>query len=197
MITMKRTLIIISLFWFGFQSFSQNKDSKWTLGFSGSLINFGNTGPNSVGDRFVAQVPKISFSRYLGSGFTFDFGGTISTVKKIEGLFGNRFDYYSLDGAFRYDFGSSSENLVPYVGIGMGWIAGPNTIANSNDTPTVNYIFGGTYWFAPRFGLNAEFTYKFSKEDYESMRSHTQISAGFVYSFKPRSLVQRLWHKRR
>lgn len=178
-------------------SFSQNKTNKWTVAISGSLVNFGDTGINSVGDNFLFQVPKISLSRYIVPGLTLDVSTTISTLKKIEGFYSNNFDYFSVDGAIRYDFGAYRENLVPYIGIGMGIIGGPQTIPDANTTSTTNFLLGGTFWFSSQFGFNGEIVYKYSPENYESMRSHTQASVGLVYSFKPRQMSYRLWHKKR
>ncbi len=177
-------------------SSAQNKTNKWTVALSGSLVNFGDTGVNSVGDNFLFQVPKISVSRYLIPSLTFDLSTTISTVKRLEGFYSNNFNYFSVDAAIRYDFGTYDRNLVPYIGLGMGWIGAPETISGSKATPTTNFVFGGTFWFAPKFGFNAEVIYKSSSDEYESMRSHTQASFGIIYSFKPRQMVQRLWHKR-
>lgn len=193
---MKRILLLFCVLTIGLNSFSQNRDSKWTVALSGSLVNFGDTGGISIGDQFLFQVPKISFSTYIIPSITFDLSTTISTLKDVEGFYSNNFNYFSIDGSVRYDFGASRENLVPYIGIGIGWIGAPQTIQGSNATPTTNFLFGGTYWFAPKFGFNAEFIYKNSQEQYESMRSHSQVSFGLVYSFKPRQLVQRLWHRR-
>lgn len=194
---MKRALLISFLFLVCFTIHAQNRSSKWTVGLSGALVNFGDGGVNSVGDNFLYQFPKISVTRYVAHGLSVDLSSSISTIDELDGFFKNQFNYFSIDGTIRYDFGTSKENLVPYVGLGMGWIGAPSTLTNAKSTPTTNFVFGGTFWFSPKFGFNAEFVYKNSSEQYESMRSHSQMSAGLVYSFRPRQMVRRLWHHRR
>lgn len=193
---MKRILLLFCVLTIGLNSFSQNRDSKWTVALSGSLVNFGDSGGISIGDQFLFQVPKISVSTYIIPSITFDLSTTISTLKEVDGFYRNNFNYFSVDGSLRYDFGAYKENIVPYIGFGVGLIGAPETISESKSTPTINSTFGFTYWFAPRFGFNAEAIYKYSSDSHESMRSHTQVSFGVIYSFKPRQLVQRLWHRR-
>ena len=73
----------------------------------------------------------------------------------------------------------------------------PSTIAGSRTTATINSSIGMNFWISPQWGLNVQGTYKFSSPDYESMRSHHQLSVGFIYSFKPRVMVFRLWDGKR
>lgn len=193
----RKTILLLSIFMFSLSSFSQNRDAQWTVGLSGSLINFGNGGVSTLGERFTFQVPRISVTKYVKYGLSIDLSTTISTIDRVEGFYANGFNYYSIDGAIRYDFGLSNENLVPYVGLGMGWIGAPGSLPNANGTPTTNFSAGTTFWFSPHFGLNTEVIYKYSRDDYESMISHTQMTAGLVYSFTPRRLIRRLWHLRR
>lgn len=176
----------------------QNNESKWTLGVSGSFISFGEDGTTSaIRERFNVQLPKINVTRYLFNGLSLDAGLTYGLLGEIDGFYGNAFDYFSLDGTVRYDFNLSNENLVPYIGIGGSIVGAPSTIPGSKATPTVNFTFGGTFWISPQWGLNVQGTYKYSQEEFESMLSHSQISAGLVYSFDPRVLVYRLWDGRR
>ena len=177
---------------------SQTKDQKWVLGVSGSLISFGDAGPASmIKERFNFQFPKLNLTRYLFKGFILEGGVTLSSVDRVDGLYTNAFNYISLDGAIRYDFNRSEENLVPYISLGSSFIGGPSTIAGSRTTATINSSIGMNFWISPQWGLNVQGTYKFSSPDYESMRSHHQLSVGFIYSFKPRVMVFRLWDGKR
>ncbi len=173
---------------------SQNYDNKWVAGISGSLVIFDN---NSLGESYNSQLPKINISRYLFSGFSLDGSLTLSGLGDLDGLFSNRFSYNSIDGYIRYDFNLSDNNLVPYIALGASFIGAPSTIKNSNATSTLNIAFGGTFWVTHHWGLNAQYTYKFSPELYTSMVNHTQLTAGLVYSFRPRILLRRLWNSRR
>lgn len=173
---------------------SQNYDNKWVAGISGSLVIFDN---NSLGESYNSQLPKINISRYLFSGFSLDGSLTLSGLGDLDGLFSNRFSYNSIDGYIRYDFNLSDNNLVPYIALGASFIGAPSTIENANATSTLNIAFGGTFWVTHHWGLNAQYTYKFSPELYTSMVNHTQLTAGLVYSFRPRILLRRLWNSRR
>ena len=173
---------------------SQNYDNKWVIGTSGSLVIFDN---NSLGESYNSQLPKINISRYLFSGFSLDGSLTLSGLGDVDGLYSNRFSYNSIDGYIRYDFNLSDNNLVPYIALGASFIGAPSTKENANATSTLNIAFGGTFWVTHHWGLNAQYTFKFSPELYTSMVNHKQLTAGLVYSFRPRILVRRIWNRRR
>jgi len=186
-------LLLFLLVSFSTYSSSQNKENKWVIGASGSLVIFQN---NSLGESYNSQLPKINLSRYLFSGFSLDGSVTLSGLGDVEGLFSNQFSYNSLDGYVRYDFNLSDNNLVPYMAIGASFIGAPSTKENANaTTSTLNIAFGGTFWITHHWGLNGQYTYKVSPELYTSMVNHTQLTAGLVYSFNPRILVRRLWDR--
>ena len=173
---------------------SQNYDNKWVIGISGSFVIFDN---NSLGGSYNSQLPKINISRYLFSGFSLDGAATLSGIGDIDGLLSNNFSYNSLDGYLRYDFNLSDNNLVPFIAIGASFIGAPSTKENANATSTLNIAFGGTFWVTHHWGLNAQMIYKISPQEFRSMVNHTQLTAGLVYSFRPRILVRRLWNRRR
>jgi hypothetical protein len=195
---MKRIIAVAILVCVSCSCLAQNKQDKWVIGVSGSFVNFGENGLNTVKERFNFQIPKINVSRYMFHGLTLDAGVTLSSLKELDGFYGNAFNYFSLDGNLRYDFNLSDENLVPYIGIGASIVGAPTeTLPGSKATGTLNFSFGGTFWVSPRWGLNVQGTYKYSPEEYQSMASHSQLSAGLVYSLSPRVLVYRLWDGRR
>ena len=195
---MRRIIAAALLFCICTTSMAQNKQSKWTLGVSGSFINFGDGGLGStIGERYNIQLPKINVTRYMFAGFSLEAGATLSLLNELDGFYGNSFNYFSIDGAIRYDFNLSDENLVPYLALGGSIVGAPSTIPNSKATPTLNFSFGGTYWISHKWGINLQGTYKYSQDEFESMRSHSQLSAGVVYSFSPRVLVYRLWDRGR
>jgi hypothetical protein len=107
-------LLFFLLISFSTYSSSQNKENKWVIGASGSLVIFQN---NSLGESYNSQLPKINLSRYLFSGFSLDGSVTLSGLGDVEGLFSNKFSYNSLDGYVRYDFNLSDNNLVPYIAL--------------------------------------------------------------------------------
>lgn len=196
---MKKIIAVAILLCVCGTSLGQNKENKWVVGVSGSFVSFGDAGKNSnLNERFNVQIPKINVSRYMFKGLTLDAGVTFGTLDKLDGFFNNSFDYFSFDGNIRYDFNLSDENLVPYVGVGGSIVGAPTKVLpNSKATPTVNVTFGGTFWISPHWGINAQGTYKYSRDEFESMKSHTQLSAGLVYSLSPRVLLFRLWDGRK
>ena len=138
---------------------SQNKENKWVLGVSSSLVIFQN---NSLGESYNSQLPKINLSRYLFPGFSIDGSVTLSALSEVEGLINNQFNYNSLDGYIRYDFNLSDNNLVPYLAVGASLIGAPSTIENASATSTLNIAFGGTFWITHHWGLIGQYTYKAS-----------------------------------
>lgn len=192
---MKRILTLAILVFVYSSTVGQTKDQKWVIGVSGSFISFGDGGAESnLDERFNFQFPKLTVTRYFLKGFSLEAGATLSAIDEIDGFYENSFNYFSLDGALRYDFNLSEENLVPYMAIGASIVGAPTeTIPRGNATATANFTFGGTYWISHQWGLNVQGTYKYSPDEYESMRSHTQISAGLVYSLQPRVMVYRIW----
>lgn len=195
---MKRILGIALLVLICGTSTAQTKEQKWVVGLSGSFITFGDEGAQSIlNERYNIQAPKLNVTRYLFKGLSLEAGATLSVLDRLDGFYRNSFNYFSLDGAIRYDFNRSEENLVPYIGIGGSIVGAPNNIPSSKPTPTLNFIFGGTFWVSHKWGLNVQATYKYSQEEFQSMESHTQLSAGLVYSLSPRVLVYRLWDGRK
>lgn len=175
---------------------AQNEDNKWVVGVSGALTSFGNKGTVHLMERYNLQVPKINIARYLFKGLTLDGAMSLSAINEVPGFYGNAFSYFSMDLTLRYDFNQSDENLVPYLGVGGSLVGAPSTRPGSNMTSTVNFGGGGTFWFSPRFGLNAQILYKISPDKFQSMISHSQLSVGLVFSLGRRVMNYRLWDNR-
>lgn len=175
---------------------SQNKDNKWVVGVSSVLTSYGIEGERVLGERFGSQVLKLNTARYLFNGLTLDAGVVLSPINEVKGLINNQFSYFSLDGTLRYDFNTSDENLVPYIGIGLSIVGAPSHIRGAKRTGTYNFVAGGTFWFSPRIGLNAQVMYKRAPENIISMVTHTQVSGGLVFSLNRRVMNYRLWDHR-
>ncbi|WP_299672366.1 hypothetical protein [uncultured Polaribacter sp.] len=133
----------------------------------------------TVEGEWVFQSPRFNISRNLFKNLTLDAG--------FAAALGDAQKYTTFDGAIRYDFGTSKNNVVPYV------LLGGSFISAIRFTPTLNFGAGTTFWFTPKYGLNMQFMYKFSETRFESQKSHIYTSVGLVYSFGNRSLSPRLW----
>lgn len=160
--------------------FSQNADNKWTFGIDLASVKYSEADGKDLGGSFINQSPRFSLSKYMFSNITFV--GAISTA------IGDNQKYTTFDGLARYDFGTSQNNVVPYVFIGGSFIK-----AEVVTTPTANFGVGNTFWFSDKYGLNLQFMYKYSQDKFQSQKSHTMTSIGLVYSFGSRTLNPRLW----
>lgn len=180
---MKIKFLIFCLFFFTFfQSIkAQNEDDKWVIGLNIGSVLYSNADADKVGGAYIDQIPRINISRYLFKNLTLDaaFGTTFLDPQK----------YTTLDGILRYDFGTSYENVVPYVLLGGSFITATQL------TPTLNFGAGNTFWILPNYGLNIQVMYKFSESRFNvnNQYSHLYTTIGLVYSFKSRNMSRRLW----
>jgi len=178
---MKKISLFIVVLFLSQSLLSQNNENRWVFGVSLASAKYTPTQAKVVGGEFVYQTPRFNISRYMFSNITFDAG--FSTA------IGDNQKYTTFDGMMRYDFGTSNNNVVPYLLIGGSFI-------NANAfTPTVNMGAGNTFWFSPKYGLNLQVMYKFSQDKFESQKSHLFTSVGLVYSFGNRSLSPRIWNQ--
>ncbi len=180
--------IVSVLLFIGFQTVAQNRESRWVVGASVGVAKFTSEDAKVVGDQFIFQVPTLNVSRYFFNGLTLDAGLSFSVIDRVPGFYSNNVSYVSIDGAVKYDFGTSNDNLVSYVLLGGSLLKTTDKL-----TSTTNFGAGGTFWLNSSYGVNTQLLYKISPEAYKSMRSHTYFSVGVVYSFKPRTQVLRLW----
>ena len=176
---MKNYFILIFIF-LSFSLNSQNDDSKWVFGVSIGSVIYSDVDAKIVGGTYIDQIPRINISRYLFKNLTAD--AAIATT------FIDSQKYTTFDGNLRYDFGTSFENVVPYVSIGGSFVSGNQL------TPTLNFGAGNTFWIFPNYGLNIQAMYKFSESRFESQFSHLYTTIGIIYSFKSRNMNRRLWH---
>ncbi|MDB4098380.1 hypothetical protein N9764_04910 [Polaribacter sp.] len=171
---MKIKVIIIFLLAFTIQIKSQNKQQKWAAGISLAGAKYTTNGPP-----LVEVSPRINISRYIFKGLSLDFG--------FATALGDTQTYTTFDGAFRFDFGRSNYNVVPYILIGASSLKGKVI------TSTINIGVGNTFWLSSKYGLNFQLIYKYSKDIIQSQRSHLYPSLGLVYSFGARNLNPRIW----
>jgi len=173
-------LIIFLLVSFTFQVRAQNEKQKWTVGISLASAHYmtefqGNT----LGGKYIYQTPRFNISKYMFSNITFDAAISSAIIDSQT--------YTTFDGIARYDFGTSKNNVVPYILLGGSFIKAKVL------TPTVNFGAGNTFWFSQNYGFNLQVMYKYSEVKFESQFSHFYTSVGLVYSFSSRSLNPRLW----
>lgn len=176
---MKNYFILIFIF-LSFSLNSQSEDSKWTFGASLGSALYSDIDGNSVGSIFIDQPIRFNISRYMFKNITFDAAIATSIIDNNN--------YTTFDGILRYDFGTSYDNVVPYLLLGGSFISAAQL------TPTLNFGAGNTFWIFPNYGLNLQVMYKFSEAQFSSQYSHLYPTIGIVYSFKSRNMNRRLWH---
>ena len=172
---MRNKVIIIFLLVFTIHVKSQNKQQKWTAGISLAGAKYTYNGPP-----VVEVSPRLNISRYIFKGLSLDIGFAKDVIGDVQA-------YTTFDGAFRFDFGRSNYNVVPYILIGASSLKGKVI------TSTINIGVGNTFWLSSKYGLNFQLIYKYSKDIIQSQRSHLYPSLGFVYSFSARNLNPRIW----
>ncbi len=160
---------------------AQEDDKQWTFGVNASTVVFGEEGKVLVKDGLNTQFPSIQLSRKLGDKFSLDFIYTFEVSELIKGA--NAFNYSSFDAILRYDLPELFLNIVPFGGVGFGYVSGATTTPDPQGSLSLNLMGGATLWVTPRFGLTGRLTYKQISSNSESMASHVQGLAGIVYKF--------------
>lgn len=159
---------------------AQESLDKWGIGLNSASVLYSAKDGGTVGGRYIATLPGISVSKYLGNKVTVSvtFSNAINDDQQ----------YFSSDFNLTYDIFNPKGFLRPYLLAGVG-------VVNLLDTGlTLNLGGGGTLWVHKNIGLNAQLMYKVSTIGGEFQRSHFFGSAGIVYSFTS-SRNKRLWDK--
>jgi hypothetical protein len=179
---LKLAFVFLLFFMFTLVINGQNSDNKWTFGLSLAVAKFTDFQGSVLGGAFVNQTPRLTISRYLFNNLTMVGSYATSALDTQK--------HTTLDGALRYDFGASYDNVVPYVLLGGSFVTAQQL------TPTLNFGVGNTFWFSPSYGVNFQLIYKYSEDRFQSQYSHFYPSIGLVYSFKPRNMNMRLWDRK-
>jgi len=159
---------------------SQDSDMKWSVAINSSAVLFNQEGIDKVKDGLNSQFPSLQISRKIGVNLSIDLLYTIEMIEVIKGA--NSFPYSSLDAYLRYDLPELFFNIVPFGGIGLGYISGATTTPNPKGSVSLNFMGGGTLWITERFGLTGRLIYKNVSSSSESMSSHVQGLGGIIFN---------------
>ena len=174
---------------------SQDNDMKWSVSFNSSVVLFDQEGIDKVKDGLNSQFPSLQISRKIGANLSVDLIYTIEMIEVIKGV--NAFPYASLDAYLRYDLPELFFNIVPFGGIGLGYISGATTTPNPRGSVSLNFMGGVTLWVTERFGLTGRLIYKNVSSSSDSMASHFQGLGGVILKVnlgsKSRGNRKRLW----
>ncbi|WP_405611349.1 hypothetical protein [Polaribacter sp. Asnod1-A03] len=161
---------------------AQNKDASWSVGLGMSLEYFGEFNENNkLSERYNSQFSSFFLSKRLGDRLVADLVYTTELANPLGS--NNAFEYGSFDISLKYDFSTIFLNISPFIGVGYGYIKGANSIENTQDVISLNFLVGGTYWISNNVGLSSRLVYKNINSKYDSMDSHIQGMLGLVYSF--------------
>ena len=174
---------------------SQDGEQKWSVAFNSSAVLFNQEGMEKVKDGLNSQFPGLQISRKIGVNLSVDLIYTIEMIEVIRGV--NLFPYSSIDAYLRYDLPELFFNIVPFGGIGLGYISGATTTPNPRGSVSLNFMGGGTLWVTERFGLTGRLIYKNVSSSSESMSSHFQGLGGVIFNLnlgsKYRGSRKRIW----
>ncbi|WP_299525901.1 OmpA family protein [uncultured Lutibacter sp.] len=172
---------------------AQDENNPWEIGLGVNAVDFYPTNPGLAGhgawfDEFVntsdhyniiPSLSKLTVSKYLADGFSFEAAGTLNKITKVGDNTILEDTYYGLDGALKYDLNKVIGNTSwfnPYASVGGGY-----TWLGDLGTATFNGGLGINFWFSDNLGFNLESKYKHSFES--SIVQHFQHSLGFVIKF--------------
>jgi hypothetical protein len=194
-----KVALLALLFIAGFSNVNaQDENNSWAIGIGVNAVDFYPT--NAVGmersdgvrtawfDEFfnagdhyniIPSVSKITVSKYLADGFSFEAAGSLNKITKVGDNTVSEDIYYGLDGALKYDLNNvigDTAGFNPYASVGGGY-----TWLDDLGTATFNAGLGINFWFSDNIGLNLESKYKHSFES--SIVQHFQHSLGLVVKF--------------
>ena len=173
---------------------AQDKNNPWAIGVGTNVVDFYPTNAQlqpmsgnwfnefaNATDHYniIPSVSKITVSRYLNDGFTFEVAGTLNKIKHIGDNSASDLIYYGLDGAIKYNlyslFGETTW-FEPYASVGGGY-----TWLDKLGTGTFNGGLGVNIWVTKNIALTVESKYKHTFDS--SIQQHFQHSAGVVIKF--------------
>ena len=153
---------------------AQDQNNPWAISLGVNAVDFYPT--NAVGqgawfDEFanaadhyniLPALSKITVSKYLDDGFSFEVAGTINKISKVGDNSIGDLSYFGLDGALKYDLNKiigDTSWFNPYGSVGGGY-----TWLDDFGTGTFNVGGGINFWFSENVGLNIESKYKHAFE---------------------------------
>ena len=179
---------------------AQDENNPWAISFGINAVDyypahFDKNNVPGLGNNFdeffnasdhyniLPSLSKITVSKYLANGFSFEAAGTLNKITKFGDNSVNDLSYYGLDGALKYDLNKIIGNTSwfnPYASLGGGytWIGDFGNV-------TLNGGLGINFWFTDNIGLNIETKLKNTFDSMGSVEQeqHFQHSLGIVLKF--------------
>ena len=161
---------------------AQESARSWSIGLNSSSVLYSEKDGPVVGGRYIAIIPGVSLSKYIGNKMTVSFtlSKSIQDVQK----------YVSTGANLNYELFNPAYKLRIYA---LGGIS----IVNLLETGiTLNLGGGGTLWMTDRIGFNGQLMYKLSALGGDFQRSHIFGTAGIVYSLNLGGSSSRIWDRK-
>jgi len=164
---------------------AQDENNPWAVGFGVNVVDFSDFAYNDADWNFLSSVSRVSIEKYVKSGFTLQFAGTMNRIETdgiVTGEVRNKVDelYWSVGGTVKYDInniiGETSQWFDPYVYVGGGYV---NYADASEGMMHVGAGFNS--WVNENLGFN--FQYGRKKGFSDEVAEHNQLSLGLVYRF--------------
>lgn len=169
---------------------AQDENNTWAIGLGINSVDFYPTNAGlpghggwfeefgNIGDHYntIPAISKITVSKYLDDGFSFEVAGTINKISKVGDNSIGDLSYFGLDGALKYDLNKiigDTSWFNPYGSVGGGY-----TWLDDFGTGTFNVGGGINFWFSENVGLNIESKYKHAFES--AIVQHFQHSLGLI-----------------
>ena len=163
---------------------AQDENNPWAVGFGVNVVDFSDFGNDTAEWNFLSSVSRLSIEKYVKSGFTLQFAGTMNRIEIQRISNGDRLKvdelYWSVGGTVKYDInnivGETSQWFDPYVFVGGGYV-------NYGDASEgmMHVGVGFNSWVNENLGFN--FQYGRKKGFSEEVADHNQLSLGLVYRF--------------
>lgn len=180
--TKYKVFYLLIIFFISFSSvIAQDSYQRWSIGLNSSSALYSEKDGQTVGGRFIAFIPGVSLSKYIGNKMTVSFG----ISKSIQ----DTQKYLSTDANLNYELFNPEYKLRIYASGGI-------SIVNLLETGiTLNFGGGSTLWISDRIGLNGQLMYKLSALGGDFQRSHIVATAGIVYSLQLGGSNSRIWER--
>lgn len=168
---------------------AQNDANPWSITVGTNAVDLSQDTPFKDNISLSPNFSYLNVSRYLGSGFSLDLGGTINNIDRD---LGGEDLYYSIDLGTTLSANEIIDlgNLEPSLSLALGYINGLTFAGGEQDFFTINTGIGLKYWFNDSFALSVKSTYKVYAKEFDNLiddgssgDNHFQHFAGLTFAF--------------
>lgn len=168
---------------------AQNDANPWSITVGTNAVDLTQDTPFKDNISLSPNLSYLNVSRYLGSGFSLDLGGTINNIDHDSG---GEDLYYSIDLGTTLSANEIIDlgKFEPSLSLGLGYISGITFAGSEQDFFTLNSGVGLKYWFNDVVALSVKSTYKVYTREFDNLIGdgfdgdhHFQHLAGLTLAF--------------